>query len=1563
MENETHAGVTGAMRADLLGIRGMMYSVSLPAKREGKYRFAATNGKNCSVPVSIVVENGAWVLKAGKGVRLYKDETDIGEQIPLDSEYLIGVTYGDQRYIVYTEEEKEQEAKFVHYTLPEMCDITIGRDSGNTIVYENHYVSRNHARLLHKDGVLYIRDEDSTNGTYLNGTYIREAAVMPGDVIYILGLRVIIGAGFISINKTGGTVWISNDQISVVSSELDVDYAPIKTDDEEEGLFDRLPRRKSKLEEKKIEISGPPSSSGAGKMPLMLRVGNTMMTGSRALMSGNVTMALSSMLMPMVNQGYSEKEKKEYDEKRLILYREYLTKKEEELYNERDFEEKTLNEIYPPLEAVVDITGDPARLERLWERRYVDEDFLDLRIGSGTIRMKAEIEYPKEDFELETDMLNEEMREVAGRDYSLRKAPVMLSLKQHFITGMVGTPMYTQRVCLNMILHLCFSHSYDETKIIILGDEADYSYIADEMAQLHYVPHFWDDLREFRFIGSNKAGACAIGEYLKKKIGERFEEKNIASLGKEKYNPSYVVFAFNKDLLDCIELTKDILSAKACPGISIITAFGTALKETTCLVKMTRKNGVMIDLAQNEDADIHFTTETYDKEKARAGLRYLMKTKLKTAGKSFTLPKTYTFLEMFGAGKVEYLNPLTRWKNSNPMKSLATEIGVGTDGEHFYLDLHQKRQGPHGLIAGTTGSGKSEFIITYILSLAVNYSPDEVAFVLIDYKGGGLATAFDDPKRDLHLPHVVGTITNLDGAAIQRSMTSINSELKRRQAVFNVAKSMNDEGTMDIYDYQKLYRAGKVPEPMPHLFLIADEFAELKKQEPEFMDALISTARIGRSLGVHLILATQKPTGVVNDQIWSNTKFRVCLKVQDANDSREMLKRPEAAELKDTGRFYLQVGHNEYFAMGQSAWCGADYLPQEEAVSQTDDSIDFLDATGQVTLNAKPKVNVTKTDKKQLVAIVQYLSDLAKEENILPKRLWMDPLPQLIEYEDAFNSFPHELDEHVTAFIGPADDPEKQRRMTYDIALNTFHHMLICGNAGSGKSTFLRTMLYSLVRQYSPEDLWYYILDLSGGAMNAMKSMPHCGAYLTENDERDFSRVIELLQNEVEERKKLFKEMDVSNFEAYRQVKKLPYILFIIDGYTNITNFESGTNFNLNIHQLMRELAPYGIHVIISINHMNEISAKGRQEVDYRVALQAKDKYDYGDILARKAGGVPTAMVGTGYCVIDDNAYEYHVAIPDTDLTEKDRSAAMKERLRKICESKGYATHAKPLPVVDETLTYQSLCDSMKPNRIPLGFNRDTAAEVAIPLKQLHNMGLYFGNPNGVKPVLANLLTAAKRDHMAVTVLTRNSGSLFSSRQEGELRAIFPDSIEYLNSSEEGIARFNELLQEEIAARNVFRDEYCATYEIPSTDKGRILKAAKYVFEKTTPRLFIFESVLDLCANSPDSDVSAAIEMLIERTKGYNIYFAGLYYPEDADKVGVYGISKALCKEQFLLLFGGRYDKITVTQVTNDMRKITHPHSDPTKYMMKYRDEFYRMHIPCDYAVEEQHDPDDESIV
>ncbi|OJG67521.1 protein essC [Enterococcus moraviensis] len=215
------------------------------------------------------------------------------------------------------------------------------------------------------------------------------------------------------------------------------------------------------------------------------------------------------------------------------------------------------------------------------------------------------------------------------------------------------------------------------------------------------------------------------------------------------------------------------------------------------------------------------------------------------------------------------------------------------------------------------------------MSLAVNFHPYDVAFLLIDYKGGGMANLFRN------LPHLLGSIANLDGAQSMRALISINAELKRRQRLFS------ENNVNHINQYQKLYKNGDVEEPMPHLFLISDEFAELKSEQPEFMKELVSTAHIGRSLGIHLILATQKPSGVVNDQIWSNSKFKLALKVADKADSMEMLKTPGAAEITQAGRAYLQVGNNEIYELFQSAWSGADYQPEKDDQQIEDHTIYF----------------------------------------------------------------------------------------------------------------------------------------------------------------------------------------------------------------------------------------------------------------------------------------------------------------------------------------------------------------------------------------------------------------------------------------------------------------------------------------------------------------------------------------------------------------------------------------------------------------------------------------------
>ena len=1560
--NKAVQAVNGIIRADLMATRDKMVTLYLPPVREGRYRFPERAGQAMDLPFDIVAENDRWLLRtSSKKVTLHRGEEKIGSPVILQEDDLIGLSFGGEHYVLFTQPVQEKDHVFVPYRIPQDGTFSIGREADNDICYENSYVSRKHATFRIDRGNITVADENSTNGTYVNGFAVQEAALNAGDSVYIMGLNLLVGKGFIALNNANNRCQVVNAaMISAYGEDEAPAFAQMPEEMPEETLFDRQPRRKLEMEPQPIEVYGPPTALNGNQMPLMVQMSSQMVTGARSLVTGNALMAFSSMLTPLLNRGFTDKERMEYAERRHVKYMQYLAEVEKEILNERSHEQAFLNEAHPPLSTVIEY---PADKKRLWEYRPVDKDYLQLRIGTGKVPLQAEISWPREQFNLDEDALREEMLRVAKRDYSITNAPVLLSLKDDFVVGVNGTRAHVEKLMANMIIQLAMTHSYDEVKIVILGRPQDTTHIAEEMRLFRYLPHCWSNLRDIRFIAENKADAGVIAEYLKKQQEDQGGEAAKKKAQWTSETMSYVIFAFDKQLLECLDILGVVLSAESYPGYSVVTGYNGALKESRKLISMERNNGMLIHLSGSEGKDTAFALERCDRDALVRHLHTVCGTKIKTEGRQFSLPKVYSFLEMFNAGRIEYLNPLVRWQQNNPVKSLATPVGIGTDGELFYLDLHEKRQGPHGLVAGMTGSGKSEFIITYILSMAVNYGPNEVAFVLIDYKGGGLATAFDDPKRGIHLPHIAGTITNLDGGAIQRSLSSIQSELKRRQAVFNDAKSRNNEATMDIYDYQKLYRAHKVDEPMPHLFIISDEFAELKKQQPDFMEALIQTARIGRSLGVHLILATQKPSGVVNDQIWSNTKFRVCLKVQDRSDSNEMIKRPEAAELKETGRFYLQVGYNEYFALGQSAWCGAKYTPQDVIVSNVDETIDFVDNAGQVTLNSKPARKTETTDTRQLVAIVQYLSDLAKKENMQTRPLWLEPLPEKLDLEVPKAMLPEEREEAgIRALIGVADDPEEQQQHALEIDFLSLRHMILCGEAGSGKSTFLRTMLYSLAEQYGPDQLNYYILDLSGGAMSPMKELPHCGAYLSDRDESDLDRLMDMLRDIIEERKALFAAEDVVNYNTYIKIKPLPLILFIIDSYTNIVNFAQGPTFNTELQFFLREAASYGVSLIASMNHYGEMYSKARMEIDYTIALWAKDRYDYSDILGTRTMLTAPQIQGRGVCVLNGRTMEYQTAIPDADLDDVERTGALHERLRKLSEKYEGMPHAPGLPEIDETMAYGDFCKGFKPMRIPLGFNRKTAAKVAIPFAQFSHMSLYFGNPAEVTPVLGNLLYAAKRENMRLMIIRSQQESSFYTTEITDRGGYTPEEITWLDCTEESLSTFPDLIKEEIMKQIVPRDEYCAKLGLPDDYKGKAKKASKYIRQHSQPVLILIENYGDLSVMNTESGIESAVMQLVNNLDGYNIYCAGCFHGADFDRIGTNSEIRNFAKEQFLLLFGGAFHKQALTSLPSEYR-MDGISSRIGRFVMKYRDAFYPMTMPCGGYTAGDNDPDEAAIV
>ncbi len=1543
------------MRVVLISEKGTMYTAWLPAAREGFHKFLDADGLD-RLPFYIVFEHD-WVVHVGREAYFFKmaptgEEKYAGREIELVSQSFSNIRFGNEKFFMYAETEYPGDYTFIPYYLEERVDYTIGRSDDCHICYPNRTVSRHHAKLHWGNTGWSVIDTDSTNGVYVNGKRVRHASLKIGDQIFIMGLCIYMGNGYVAMNNRNGRVSFRTPRIRHIEKPEDIAFSATERAMGKAGLFDRKPRRLTSVKADPIEIQSPPPPMGKNAIPMLLRLGNPMMMGGRALATGNIFMAITSLVLPSLTQGMTEKDRKEYEEKRVTRYREYLKDMWEVIEAEKVREEKLLTSNYPDLNRVLGfaVSGD-----RLWERRRTDEDFLEIRLGRGDIPMIAEKKYAERRFELEQDILMEEMYGLAEKPVNLQNVPVLLPLTKDYIVGMTGSRKRILELTRDIILQIAFTHSYDEVKIVVAADPTE----ARELTFARYLPHCWDNERSIRFFATGQSDVQEITKHLNQEFEDRTKNEKKRDLTK---GLSYIVIALNKKLFDYMETMKDVLGEKDYHGISLIAAFEGLPKECQRIIELGMDNK-LINYSKAESEDRKFELDPLDEGTAVSCLRRVMNTRLMMDSAEFLLPPMVTFLEMYRAGKVEHLNPLKRWAENNPVQSLAAPIGVATDGSLFTLDLHEKRQGPHGLVAGMTGSGKSEFIITYILSMAVNFSPDEIAFVLIDYKGGGLADAFEDKARGIHLPHLVGTITNLDGASIQRSLLSIESELKRRQKVFKQAKSETAEGTMDIYDYQKLYRAKRVKEPMPHLFIISDEFAELKSQQPEFMNQLISTARIGRSLGVHLILATQKPGGVVNDQILSNTKFRICLRVQDRNDSMEMLKRPDAAEIRHTGRFYLQVGYNEFFALGQSAWCGAEYTPQEEVIVEEDLSVQFLDNVGRTILRAKPPETRISTGSKQIVSIVNYLSDLAKREHIEPRSLWLDPLPAQLEYDGLVDSSERPSDKGIHALIGMIDDPERQTQAPFFLDLLSFHNMFLCGNSGCGKSTLISTMLLDLVSHYSPADLNYYILDLSAGALNPFRVMPHCGAYLTDKEDADVSRLLDLLKEITAERKEIFAQAGVTNYNAYIQVERMPLILVVIDGYTNIRNLSRGGDYYNNLHEYLRDAANYGLRYILTCNHTNEVSAKCKQEMDYRLALHAKDRYEYGEILEARCTITPPDTAGRGVCMVEGRPLEYHVPITDPTENSQTRGMNLQKRLQRIADGYAGVPGARRLPMIEDDQEYSDFCAGFQPGRLPMGYSTKDLQRVALPFQQMHALSLYFGNPAGVRPVVTNLLTAARFNQMDLVLVRRESDTLLDSAMEAWIRQGYTGSCTILDCTAEGVGRLNDILYEEIRSRNVFRDEYCAAQGIPDTDKGRARKAARYIRSRTRPLFVLFESFADLCRLTLDEDARVELTTYLSRTKGYNLYFSACFYAEDEGNLSTNPIMKCYNKEELLMLFGGRYDRQPLTSLPMDYRRIEQVNPKYDRYILKYRGNYYTVKMPCGPLTTGSEDPDETAII
>jgi len=1286
-------------------------SISLPEKVKGQFWLYETLDKGEERLVNIEGVNDEWIMKSTRQVKLFDDNNNSVKSITISSQKIYALGKSDGKIVfLFTEPITEDRQVFTKYLIKENVDLVIGRDEQNDICYLNQVVSSKHAILSYRNGKWSLEDTNSANGTFVNGSRVTKAELSIGDVVFIMGLKLIIGKNLIAINNPDGQVAISDRLKKFVNQPV----IPTDEDDEyelaESEYFYRSPRFKRDIETATFKIDSPPTSPMSEEMPWLLVMGSSLAMGMMslvtlvsAIISVNITsmimggsMLIGTVFLPVITKKYEKKYRRKKEALRQKKYREYLDKMAVKINEACRLQEEILNENHVTIQECENRIKEKKR--NLWERGLGQDDFLVVRVGRGEGVLDADVSFSERKFSLDDDNLQEELYMLCEKEKPLHNIPITYSLFENFVSGIIGKKEQVIEFAKGLIIQLAALYSYDEVKFVFIYDkdeEPHYNFVK-------WLPHVWNDENTFRFIATNINEVKEISAYFEKIIENR-DQINEADMEDEK--PYYIIFSLSKALASRTEMIKKLLSKKENMHMSVITFYDELKnlpKECSMVVELDGTTGKLYDKNDISGKSIEFVPDIYLTQNVRNLSVALANTQIDTTATNFKLPGMLTFMEMFGVGKVEHLNSLTRWRENDPTKSLEAAVGVDTYGEVFMLDLHEKFHGPHGLIAGMTGSGKSEFIITYILSLAVNYHPDEVAFVLIDYKGGGMAKSFEK------LPHTAGIITNLDGSAIKRSLISIESELKRRQAIFAEVSKMVGVSNIDIYKYQKYYREGKVSEPLQHLFIISDEFAELKTQQPEFMTQLISAARIGRSLGVHLILATQKPSGVVDDQIWSNSRFRVCLKVQERNDSMDMLKRPDAAELKDTGRFYLQVGYNELFELGQSAWSGASYYPSDRVVKEKDNSVVVIDTNGHAIKQIKIEKNRSyiANAKKQLDVITEYLKDIAEEEGIKIKPLWLEPIPACILLEQIKQKYNTSSERFVlNPVIGEYDDPAHQRQCVLRLPLTNEGNTVVYGAAGSGKTTFLNGMIYSLIQEHTPEEVNLYILDFASETMRAFAQAPHVGDVILSYEAEKISNLFKLLQTEIEKRKKLFADYG-GDYMSYIKSsgKTLSAIVVAINNFAAFT--ETYEEKEDAVAYLSREGTKYGIYFVLTALGTGAVRFRLLQNFKQLLVLQLNDETDYASVVGKTDGLFPAKYKGRGL-VKRDELYEFQLAC----LTEEE---APFEFIRKECKrlSENWnGVTAKKVPILPDNVNVEFLREYTDKNKIlniPVGVEKNS---------------------------------------------------------------------------------------------------------------------------------------------------------------------------------------------------------------------------------------------------------------
>ncbi|MFE4380162.1 type VII secretion protein EccCa [Streptomyces cyaneofuscatus] len=1060
-------------------------------------------------------------------------------------------------------------------------------------------------------------------------------------------------------------------------------------------------------------------------------------------------------------------------------YLAYVEDLREELSAEERERRERADVLNPPPYALYDIVRDPARL---WERRRVDDDFLRVRVGTGEMPVRdLRIAEPGSSVLTPPDlfMLNEASA-LVKRFRNGTELPLTAPLDRIGNVSVIGPREDCLRVARALLVQTAALHAPDDVAIALAapGDRmADWEW-AKWLPHLLDTEQFDGPVAARRIAPSAPQLARQLGPELRRRASYAAEvRRGLAGRDALSMNSRLLVVTDGHGE-DAVDLPRpDDAVGLSEMGVTVLHLLEQRVQEPGQVSVRITVDGTDVaieDLRAPEPLEAHGTVDEAGIPFAEGLARMLAPLRLSAESLADApLSGPVEFAAMLGIDDVARLDLDRLWAPRGERAFLRVPIGISDSHEPVLLDLKESSElgmGPHGLCVGATGSGKSELLRTLVLALVATHPPEDLALVLVDYKGGATFAPFAE------LPHVAGVITNLENQAglVERVHSSLAGEVKRRQ------QALKDAGNVaDIGDYAAL-RAEKRPDldPLPHLFVVIDEFGELLTAKPDFIDLFLSIGRIGRSIGVHLLLSSQRIEGGKLKGLDTYLSYRLGLRTFSADESRTVLDTTDAFHLPPLPGFgYLKVDTSHYVRFKAGYVSGGYRGPVRSTEAEETgplalpyEAFNTLAGPGEGPQTAEPASRRRETGPTELGVMVDQLTGIASPV----RSIWLPPLPTATALDTVAGPLDIGPRGMRLAGAGPSgrplrvpvgllDDPAKQWQGQWFLDLTVAGgHAAVIGGPQSGKTTLLRSLVLSLALTHTPREVGVYGLDLVGGGLQALSGLPHVGGVAGRADRERAARTVEEVRTMLALREDLFREHGIDSVEQLRTLHaagRLPEIasaeiLLVIDGFGALR--DDFDELDDAIADILKRGGGYGIHVVAAMLRWNDVRIATQSNFGTRVELRLNDPSE-SSIDRKLAETLSPDEPGR---VLTDGKLFAQVALPRTDgVADTADLGAVLERTARSVRATWSGEVAQPVRVLPHLLEPHALPGpAAEPTCVPIGLDQSALAPVLLDLFQ-HDQHLLVlgdsecGKTNLLRTVAHGLIDRYSEDELVFAVM------------------------------------------------------------------------------------------------------------------------------------------------------------------------------------------------------------------